>query len=86
MHQTTEHFRKFLQKLPKQIQQTAHKNFDLLKTNPEHPSLHLKNVGKFWSVRIGINYRALAIKSDNDFTWVWIGTHDDYEIMIKNKS
>jgi hypothetical protein len=59
------------------------KNFALLKANPSHPPLHFKKVGKFWSVRAGINHRALAIEDDEDFIWVWIGTHDEYKRILK---
>jgi mRNA-degrading endonuclease RelE of RelBE toxin-antitoxin system len=84
MHRTTERFRKCLLRLPDRIQRIAQKNFELLKANPSHPSLHFKKVGKFWSARVGINHRALAIEDDKDFIWVWIGTHDDYDKMIKD--
>lgn len=57
-------------------------NFQLLKTNPWHPSLHFKKVGRLWSVRVGINYRALAVEDGKDYIWVWIGAHDEYERMI----
>ncbi len=40
-------------------------------------------MGKFWSVRAGINHRALAVEDGEDFIWVWIGTHREYERMIK---
>jgi hypothetical protein len=30
-----------------------------------------------------MDYRALAVEDGNDFIWVWIGTHDEYERMIK---
>jgi len=42
------------------------------------PSLHFKRVGRLWSVRIGLSYRALAVEDGTDFIWVWIGTHDEY--------
>jgi hypothetical protein len=42
-----------------------------------------RKVGKFWSARIGVNHRALAVDDGEDFIWVWIGTHDEYERMIK---
>ena len=84
MHRTTDRFRKCLWRLPNRIQRIARKNFELLKTKPSHPSLHFKKVGRFWSVRVGINHRALAIEDDKDFIWVWIGTHDEYEKMIKD--
>jgi hypothetical protein len=27
-------------------------------------------------------YRALAVKVDDDYIWFWIGEHDIYEAMI----
>jgi hypothetical protein len=61
----------------------AKKGFELLKRDPLHPSLHFKKVGKFWSARAGIDHRALAVEDGEDFIWVWIGTHSEYERMIK---
>lgn len=75
MHKTTSRFWKLFQQLPESVQNTARQNFDLLKVNPRYGSLHFKKVGKFWSARVGQDYRALAIKDGNDFTWVWIGKH-----------
>jgi len=37
------------------ISKNWQKNFELLKKNPYHPSLHLKKVGRYWSVRVGKN-------------------------------
>jgi len=28
-------------------------------------------------------YWALAVKDEEDFIWVWIGSHDDYDKLIK---
>ncbi len=61
----------------------ADKNFALLRSHPQHPSLHLKSVGRYWSVRVGRDYRALAVKADQDFVWFWIGKHDDYQKLIR---
>jgi hypothetical protein len=85
MHKTTERFWSRFERLPDSVQRLAQKNFELLKTNPGHPSLHFKKVGSFWSVRIGSQHRALAIKDDSDYIWVWIGAHDEYERMIKSR-
>ncbi len=85
MHRATERFWKYLENLPDPIQRIAKRNFQLLKTDPSHPSLHFKKVGKFWSARIGLDYRALAIKGKEDFIWVWIGTHDDYTKILDKK-
>jgi len=64
------------------IQARARKQFELFSADPVHPSLHLKQAGDFWSVRITKAYRALALRSGDEFTWVWIGTHDEYERML----
>jgi hypothetical protein len=54
----------------------------LLKRVPNHPSLHLKQVGRFWSARVGLRYRALATEVDGGLLWFWIGSHGDYDAMI----
>jgi hypothetical protein len=41
---------------------------------------------KGWGVlvsRVGIHHRALAIEDGEDFIWVWVGAHDEYERLIK---
>ena len=83
MHRTTDRFWKFFEKLPSHIQYLAEDNFELLKNDLKHPSLHFKKVGKLWSARVGLNYRALSFEDGEDFIWVWIGTHDEYMRMIK---
>jgi hypothetical protein len=69
--------------LPSPIQKLADKNFGLLKTDPKHPSLHFKKVGRYWSVRVGIEYRAIALKAEDGHVWFWIGKHEDYDRLIK---
>ena len=55
------------------------------KENPAHPSLHFKKIGNLWSARVGINYRAVAVEDGEDFIWVWVGPHDEYQRMIKQQ-
>jgi len=64
------------------VQRLARKNFQLLKQNPAHPSLQFKKTGRFWSARVGLNHRVLAVEDGADFIWVWIGNHDEYERLI----
>jgi len=54
-----------------------------LTRNPAHPSLRLKPVGAFWSVRVNNGYRGLSIREENTFVWFWIGNHADYERLLK---
>jgi hypothetical protein len=85
MHRTTARFWTLLARLPEPIQRVAHENFELLKKNPAHPSLHFKRIGNLWSARVGINYRAVAVEDGADFIWVWIGPHDEYQRLIKQQ-
>jgi hypothetical protein len=61
----------------------ADKTYTVLKEDPRHPSLHFKKVGRFWSIRVGLRYRALAVEVDGDMLWFWIGTHADYDRLIE---
>jgi hypothetical protein len=72
-----------VENLPSAIQQVADKNFELLKVDPRHPSLHLKKAGEYWSVRVGRKYRALGVEVDEDVLWFWIGTHAEYDKLLK---
>jgi hypothetical protein len=81
-HQTTKRFWKLYWNLPPKTRDLSDKAFDLLKDNPSHPSLQFKKVGKLYSTRVDIAYRALAVKDGSNYIWVWIGTHDEYEKLI----
>lgn len=74
-----EHYRQ----LPPEIRDIADKNFELLKEAPNHPSLHFKKVGRYWSARVGRKYRALAVEVPGGILWFWIGPHKEYEKLIK---
>lgn len=77
-------FQPFYVSLPVDVQNLADKNFAVLKSDPRHPSLHFKRVwGRMWSVRIGVQYRALGLEVDDGFQWFWIGTHTAYERLLK---
>jgi hypothetical protein len=52
-----------------------------------HPSLSFKRVGKAtesYSVRVGIGWRALGVKDKDTMIWFWIGSHSDYNNLIKH--
>jgi hypothetical protein len=72
-HSVSPKFRALYEALPKQIQDLADKNYRLLKSDPQHPSLHFKKLGGHWSVRVGGNYRALAIEVEGGMYWFRIG-------------
>jgi hypothetical protein len=82
MHRTTKRFWNLYSDLPSDIQQLANKNFAILQRDLNHPSLHFKKVGKFWSARVGSSFRVLAVQDGEDYIWVWIGSHDEYEKLL----
>lgn len=69
-------------KLPATVQELADKAFALLKGDPRHPSLHLKRVDRFWSVRVGLHHRALGVDVTDGVVWFWIGGHAEYDRVV----
>ena len=82
-HLTSSLFWECYEKLPLDIRKLADKNFELLKKNLHHPSLHFKKVNNYWSVRIGTKYRTVAVEVQDDLLWFWIGTHAEYDKLIE---
>ena len=82
-HLASTEFWNLYDQLPADIRKLADQKFALLKRDPMHPSLHFKKVGKYWSVRIGIHYRALATESGDDMRWHWIGSHSEYDALTR---
>jgi hypothetical protein len=82
-HFANTHFWTHYHRLPPEIQDLADNNFELLKKDARHPSLHLKKVGRFWSVRVGRKHRAVAVQSDRGMVWFWIGSHSEYDRLIE---
>jgi hypothetical protein len=81
---TTPNFWEAYAALSPEIKEQARKAYQLWKENPLHPSLHFKKVGKnLWSARITEGYRALALKKGDDYYWFWIGSHHDYDALLK---
>jgi hypothetical protein len=69
--------------LPASIREQADRAFELLKANPRHPSLHFKQVGRFWSARVGLQYRTIGVDAADGIVWFWIGTHAEYDKLIR---
>ena len=68
--------------MPEHIRKLADKQFDLLKSNPDHPSLHFKRVGRYYSARVDARYRVLGVEVDDGLLWWWIGTHAEYDRLV----
>ena len=82
----TPRFWQLYYKLPDEAQDLALKNYRLWLDNPSHPSLRFRRLeGKenLATVRIGDHYRALGILESDQITCIWIGTHAEYDKLIK---
>jgi hypothetical protein len=88
LHAAVKHFASpefwfYYRQLPPEMRNLADKNFELLKSDPRHPSLRLKKVGILWSVRVGLRFRALAKDRPEGLVWFWIGPHDRYDEILR---
>jgi hypothetical protein len=73
--------------LPIDVQRHAQVAYELWKKNPFHESLQFKKAHTkrpIYSVRIGLDWRALALKEGNSMIWFWIGSHSDYDRLLTN--
>jgi len=83
-HFASRDFWSHFESLPKNVRTLADKNYALLATNPRHPSLQFKRVGRYWSVRVGDHYRAVAVDVEDGILWIWIGSHAQYDTFIRS--
>jgi hypothetical protein len=67
------------------VQRLADHCYELMKNDPSHPSLHLKKIDRIWSARVGLHYRVLASDAESELIWFWIGTHADYDKLLRRK-
>ena len=83
----TDDFLKCFKELPDRIKRLARENYKLWRRDAFHPSLEFKRVGKkypTYSVRVGLGWRALGFKDNSTMVWFWVGSHAEYERLIKN--
>ncbi|MFQ6044536.1 MAG: hypothetical protein ACE5PV_27095 [Candidatus Poribacteria bacterium] len=84
--QLTDDFIRCFQRLPNRIKRKARRNYKLWKQNPYHPSLEFKEVHPIkpiYSLRVGIGWRALGIMEGDTIIWFWIGSHNNYEKLLR---
>ena len=85
-HKTSCSFWESYDNLPLEVKKLADKNFQLLKNDFSHSSIQFKKVGKLWSARVGLNYRAIATQIEGGFLWIWIGTHAEYDKLLASNN
>ncbi len=73
--------------LPQEVQQRATRAYRLWLADPNHPGLKFSAVHPLepiYSVRIGLHWRALAVVEDGVAIWFWIGSHSDYDQILRS--
>jgi hypothetical protein len=75
-------FRAAYRSLDESVKRATRKAYRLWMENPFHPSLHFKCINTeedVWAVRVTLGFRAVGILESDTVTWLWIGSHDEYE-------
>lgn len=85
---TTESFAACFAKLPLEVQEQARRAYALWLQNPLVPGLQFKRIYAsnevVYSVRIGLKWRALGLLDNDVITWFWIGSHAEYDELLKH--
>jgi len=81
-HRASPAFWQLFEQLPETTREQARRGYELLKDNPQHPSLHFKKIGRFRSIRVGRRHRALGVEIPGGILWFWIGTHAEYDRLL----
>ena len=82
---TTRQFWRLFSDLPSDAQRDAKRSYHLFQSNPANPGLQFKKLegeDNLYSVRIGLDYRALAVMRKDRIVWYWIGKHSEYDRMV----
>jgi hypothetical protein len=72
--------------LPEPVREAGRKAYQLFRENPSHPSLQFKKIHAgepIYSVRVTLGYRAVGLLEEDEVTWFWIGSHADYDRLLK---
>ena len=82
INRTLPEFWRRFEKLPDAVQSQARKGFAIFRENPSHPSLRFKPLqghSNAYSVRVGLYYRAVALRTGDTLRWFWVGSHSDFD-------
>lgn len=80
-------FRREFAKLPRAVQERARAAYRRFQADPAHPSLQFKRLHAtlpLWSVRVTDSYRAVGVRDHESIVWFFIGTHAEYDRMLKS--
>jgi len=67
------------------IRRQAREAYALWLRDPWHPRLQFKRIHAhkpIYSARVGIDWRAVCVRSEETAIWYWIGSHSEYDKII----
>lgn len=76
-----------IRKLHPEVRAAAREAYRKFSSNPAHPSLHLERLRsdpRFWSVRVTLQYRAVALRRGDDSVWFWVGSHEEFDRQFRH--
>lgn len=79
---TLPRFWQMYRQLPAEVRQAARNAYQRFASDPAHPSLQFHRLVRnpiLWSARVTKSYRAVGIRQGDTITWIWIGSHDDFD-------
>ena len=82
----TRRFWSLFRALPAEVQSLAVKNYHLWRSDPNHPALRFRRLhggSNRYTIRIGDHYRAVGRMESGSITWVWIGSHSEYNRLVR---
>lgn len=81
----TASFREAYERLPEFAREQARAAYRLFRENPNHPGLRFKPVAPpVYAARVGLHYRALGQLHGDTIIWFWIGTHAEYDRLLRS--
>jgi hypothetical protein len=72
--------------MPAGARQRAAEAYRQFLVNPDHSGLEFKRLRtrrNFYSARVGLTYRAVGERDGDLIVWFWIGTHADYDQLLR---
>jgi len=84
--QVTDDFLACFAALPDAVKTQARKVYRLWQQDPTHPGLQFKKVHTkepIYSARVSLGWRVLGLLENDTMYWFWIGSHADYDRLLK---
>jgi hypothetical protein len=84
----TRQFKALYNALPERVQHEADSAYRCFNADPAHPGLNFERIRgtpvPVYSARVGLDHRALAVRTEDCWVWFWIGSHSEYDKLWRD--